>query len=76
MSLRTHLPHYVGPLRNKVSVNLADDEFLTLTEQAAKHIPPLSQAGQLRQAWLDWSLERGDVVEANEPTVKQFKKRR
>jgi hypothetical protein len=76
MSLRTKTPHHVGPLRNKISVNVADDELALIVGQAERHSPPLSSAGMMRQAWLDWSQARGEIVEANEPAVRVFKKRR
>ena len=75
MSLRTPPSSNVGPLRNKVSANLADDELAVLDELRWKHVPPISQGGMLRVAWLEWSLGQGHVVAANEPAIKKFVKK-
>lgn len=70
MSIRTAVPTHVGRLRNKISSNFTDDEYSLIGEQAARHVPPLSPTGLLRQAWLDWSFDRGEIVPANEPAAK------
>ncbi len=64
MAIRTIVPHDIGPLRNKISVNLSDEEK-TAVERVGFKVNA-SDAGALRVLLLEALAARGEKVTAHE----------
>lgn len=64
MAIRTIVPRDIGPLRNKVSVNLSDEEKAALERVGFKE--NASDAGALRVLVLEALALRGEKVTAHD----------
>lgn len=64
MAIRTIVPHDIGPLRNKVSVNLSDEEKAAPERVGFKE--SASDAGALRVLVLEALAFRGEKVTAHD----------
>lgn len=74
MSIRTRTSAEIGPLRNKVSINLSDEELETLDEIRQKENE--SQAAQGRTFMLEGFAKRGFHVTAHGPKVRHIGSKR